>query len=116
MHRPTMVAAVVQLPPWCPTPGSSYPLCSCSHVYLIDACIRDGFDGRSFSSVEASQMFSRVIVITVTIVTTAAVVVAPLSALPAMAVTSITASIIFVFAPAPPRVTAGPHSVLFLFS
>ena len=44
MHRPTMAAAVVPRPPWCPTPGSSYHLCSCSLLCLIVACIRDGFE------------------------------------------------------------------------
>ncbi len=41
-------------------PHSSAPT---TLVYLIVACIRDGFDGRSFSSVDASQMFNWVIVI-----------------------------------------------------
>ena len=43
-------------------------LLSCSLVYLIAACIRDRFDGRSFSSINASQTFSRVIVAAVIII------------------------------------------------
>jgi hypothetical protein len=72
---------------------------------LIVACIRDRFGGRSFSSVNASQTFSRVIVVAVTIVAIVAVVAARVSTPPAMAVASPAASVVvvfvvFVFAPA----------------
>ena len=46
---------------------------------MIVACIRDGFDRRSFSSVNASQTFSRVIAVAVTIVAVVTVVAAPVS-------------------------------------
>ncbi len=64
-----------------PPPMSSYPLCSCSLVYLIVACICDGFDGRSFSSVNASQTFSRDIIVTIIIVVVSRVVLYSISLL-----------------------------------
>ena len=73
---------------------------------MVVACIRDGFDGCSFSSVNASQTFNRVIVIVITIVTFVTVVMDPVSTLPATAVASTAASVVVVFAPAPPPATA----------
>jgi hypothetical protein len=73
---------------------------------LIVVCIRDGFDGRSFSSDDASQTFNQVIVVAVTIVAVVTVVWAPVSTPPVMAIASTTTSIDVVFAPAPPPVTA----------
>ena len=115
MHWPTMAAAVVPRPPRCPTPGSSYPLCSCSLLCLIVACIRDGFNGHSFSSVDASRKFSQVIVVAVSIVTVVAVVAAPVSTRPRKTtITSTAASVVVVFAPTPPRAMAIHHVVLVL--
>jgi hypothetical protein len=68
------------------------------------ACICDGFDGHSFSSVDASQMLSWVIVVAVTIVVIVLVVVAPVSTQPTTAVDSTAASV--VFAPVPQKATA----------
>ena len=62
--------------------------------------------GTLLSSVDASQTFSQVIVVAVTIVAVVAVVAAPVSTLPATAVVSTAASVVFVFAPAPPRAMA----------
>jgi hypothetical protein len=78
---------------------------------LIVACIHDRFDGCSFSSVNASQTFSPVIVVAVTIVAIFAVVAARVSTPPAMAVASTAASVVvaFVFAPALPPATAVLH-------
>jgi hypothetical protein len=73
---------------------------------LIVACIHDRFDGRSFSSVNASQTFSRVIVLAVTIADVVAVVAALVSTPPETAVASTAASVVFVFTPAPPRAMA----------
>jgi hypothetical protein len=53
---------------------------------LIVACIRNRFDRRYFSSINASQTFSQVIVIAVTIITIVKVVAALVSTLPATAV------------------------------
>ena len=89
-----------------PSPPSFYPLCSCYLVYLIVACIRDRFDGRSFSSVDASQMFNWVIIVDVTIVAVVTVVRAMVSTLPATAVASTATSVVVVFAPAPLPATA----------
>jgi hypothetical protein len=94
--------------PLSPLPLSSYPLCSRSLVYLIVACIRNRFDGRSFSSIDASQTFSWVIVVAVIIVAVVTVVAARVSTPLAMPVasTAVSVVVVFVFAPALPPATA----------
>jgi hypothetical protein len=113
-HRRAATANAASLPPMrchanATTAAAALPAAvACSLAYLIVACIHNRFDGRSFSSVNASQTFSWVIVVAVTIVAVVTVVAARVSTPPAMAVASTAASVIvvFVFAPALPPVAA----------
>ncbi len=100
-----MAAAIVPRPPWCPTPGSSYPLCSCSLLCLIVACI----------PVDTSRTFSQVIVVAVSIIAVIAVVAAPVSIPPRKTtIASIAASVVVVFAPTPPWAMAIHRVILVL--
>ena len=73
-----------------------------SSISLLRASVTDSTD----ASVDASQTFSRVIAVAVTIAAVPTVVAAPVSTLPVTAVASTTASVVAIFAPAPPPATS----------